>query len=89
MGLPASARDRAGAEAGLIERGQNQDKGALDKRTHDTQTYQPQGDVTLLEPGPSEPVDKGLPPTPQSPAGHATHDSSQIFDRPLHPTHKS
>ena len=89
MGLPASARDRAVAEAGLIERGQNQDSGALDKRTHDTQAYQPQGDVTLLDPGPSEPVGKRLPPTPQSPAGHATHDTSEIYDRPLHPPHKS
>ena len=89
MGLPASVRAAAAAEAGRIERGQQDDKAALDKRTHDVQHYEPKRDVTLLDPGPAESPDHGLPPRPQSPAGHATNDASNLYDRPLHPSHKS
>ena len=89
MNLPAGARDHAVAAAGLIEHGQNQDQVALDKRMHDVQSHDPRSDVTLLDPGPAEPVGKGLPPTPQSPAAHATHDTTNIYDRPLHPPRSS
>ncbi|CAB3737549.1 hypothetical protein LMG22037_06157 [Paraburkholderia phenoliruptrix] len=89
LNLPAGARERALAEAGRIEHGQNQDRAGLDKRTHDTEHYDPRSDVTLLDPGPVQSPGDGLPPPPQSPAGHATRDASNLYDRPLHPPRKS
>lgn len=88
LNLPAGARERALAEAGQIEHGQNQDRAGLDKRTHDTERYDPRGDVTLLD-AKNEPADQGLPSRTPSPSSHATQDTVNIYDRPLHPARKN
>lgn len=88
MHLPAGSRDVAMAEASRIEHGQARDQISLDKRTHNTEQYDPKGDVTLLD-AKNEPADHGLPPRAPSPSSHATQDTVNIYDRPLHPARKN
>ncbi len=76
------------AEASRIEHGQARDQISLDKRTHNTEQYDPKGDVTLLD-AKNEPADHGLPPRAPSPSSHATQDTVNIYDRPLHPARKN